>query len=232
MAVSSEYPQIIESLEQQGIRVLQVMPCRKLDFPVASHADMQLLHLGGKQVLVSPYQDKLAEQLKELGMEVIIGETLGEKYPTDVLYNIAVMDTYYICNYKTISKTVKELLNKHHQIQTKQGYSKCSTCIVDEKSIITSDSGIAKAVEPYGISVLKIRSGYIKIPKYDTGFIGGCCGKLQPNLLAFTGNISNHPDYKQIQKFLKKREIEILNLTKDELMDVGGIIPLMEENHK
>lgn len=31
------------------------------------------------------------------------------------------------------------------QVDVRQGYAKCCTCVVDEGSIITSDAGIAKA---------------------------------------------------------------------------------------
>lgn len=231
VAVSSEYPQIISALQKKGISVLQIEPCLQLDEPVASHADMQLLHLGKNKILLSPYQKNLILQLEQLGIDVLIGEKLGKEYPTDILYNIAVFDKFYICNDNVISKTAQTHLRKQglQKIHVSQGYSKCSVCIVDKDSIITADPGIAKAAQKFGISVLEIQPNYIKIPKYNTGFIGGCCGKLSPNLMVFTGKISEHPDYNKIQNFLYNRKIEICELTQEDLLDVGGILPIMEK---
>ena len=53
-------------------------------------------------------------------------------------------------------------------IDVPQGYSKCSTVVLDERSIITYDRGIIKACEGRGLEVLEIRPGFVELADYDT----------------------------------------------------------------
>jgi hypothetical protein len=113
-------------------------------------------------------------------------------------------------------------------INVKQGYAKCSVCVVDENSIITADIGIANAAESVGLSVLRISAGYICLPGHECGFIGGCCGKLAPDIMAFCGDLSTHPDHKSIDAFLRERGVFAESLCRGQLTDIGGMIPLAE----
>ncbi len=228
VAVSEEYPQVISALENLGCTVLTVKVSLQLDKPVASHADMQLMPLGGEHFLIAPNQTELISQLSLIGAKIWIGEQLEAQYPKDVVYNAVRLKNNYICNNKTISKTAKAYFDKQglNPILVAQGYTKCSVCVVDENSIITADVKIAAAAKSAGIDVLQIRPGYIKIPNYDTGFIGGCCGKLNKDQIAFTGKLSTHQDAEMIKQFLQKRKIEIIELTDKPLFDIGSIIPI------
>lgn len=230
VVVSEEYPQVICALQSREITVLKTVRCDRLDFPVASHTDMQLLPLGDGVCLISLHQSKLKRQLEAFHCKCLVGETLSAKYPLDVPYNAVRIADSYICNCKTISKTAKELWNTQNLcgIFVRQGYTKCSICIVDEHSLITADVGIAKAVQAAGFSVLQIQPGFIQIPQYDTGFIGGCCGKLSQHLMAFTGKLDSHPDGQRIREFLQQRQIDVVELTQENLFDIGGIIPVTE----
>ena len=76
--------------------------------------------------------------------------------------------------------------------------------------------------------MLLIEAGSIQLPGYDTGFIGGCCGKLSPDKMAFTGSLKNHPSGTRIQIFLREHGVTPLELCQGPLIDVGVIIPLAE----
>ena len=78
--------------------------------------------------------------------------------------------------------------------------------------------------------MLLIQPGHIQLPGYDTGFLGGCCGKLAADKLAFTGQLDLHPDGQRIQSFLEQRGVTAVELTTGPLIDVGGIVPLMENS--
>ena len=52
------------------------------------------------------------------------------------------------------------------------------------------------------INSLLIEKGSVHINKYDYGFIGGCCGLIDKNLLLFNGDLSLHSDFDKIKKFL------------------------------
>ena len=78
---------------------------------------------------------------------------------------------------------------------------KCSIAIVDENSIITYDAGIAKACEGIeDLSVLLVQPGFVRLDGYDTGFIGGTCGRVGDELV-FNGDLSSHPDFPRILEF-------------------------------
>lgn len=75
-----------------------------------------------------------------------------------------------------------------------------------------------------------LSKGQIKLSGYSYGFIGGCCGFIDKSTLVFTGKIDSHTDSKKIKKFLDKYNVNALELTKNCLTDIGGIIPILEEN--
>ena len=171
-------------------------------------------------------------QLEQMNLRVIVGEELEKKYPKDVLYNVCLVGNHYICNCKTISRQAQQLLDArgYHPIFVAQGYANCSVAVVDERSIITADCGIARACRAAGLDVLQICPGFIRIPVYDTGFIGGCCGKLGADQLAFTGRLDSHPDGIKIREFIKERGVQIIELSDEPLFDIGGLLQLKTKN--
>ena len=136
IVLSEEHPQFHAALRRRGMHTLAVRRCDLLDSPVASHADMQLLALDTKTVLLSPYQPQLKAQLSQLGLTVLTGPALEKEYPRDVPYNALRLENHYICNHKTVSAVARSYWQKLgcREIAVKQGYASCSTCVVDEQS--------------------------------------------------------------------------------------------------
>ena len=136
-----------------------------------------------------------------------------------------------ITNYlNTISKEILKFAETNNLIivNTNQGYSRCSVCVVNENAIITDDKSIFTAAQFFFNDVLFISKGSIKLDGYDCGFIGGCCGKIDKYKLAFNGAIESHKDYKKIIDFLSRNSIECIELNQNRLTDIGGILPLIE----
>lgn len=73
-----------------------------------------------------------------------------------------------------------------------------------------------------------IQPGFIKLPGYDAGFIGGSAVKLSKDILAFTGHLNAHPEKKQICNYIQARGITIEYLTEEPCFDVGSMIPIKE----
>ena len=118
---------------------------------------------------------------------------------------------------------------KHFPIYaTAQGYTRCAAAIVDQNSVITADMGLSMVLKRAGLTVLEIQPGAIRLPGYPYGFIGGCCGLIAPNQLAFTGSLGFHPDSQKIKSFLQERGVQWIELTNEPLLDIGGIIPITE----
>ena len=64
---------------------------------------------------------------------------------------------------------------------------------------------------------------------YDTGFIGGCGGMVEQKILGTAGDLKSIKDYENIKDFLRNRNIYAENLGGRSLHDIGGILPLCEE---
>jgi len=109
-------------------------------------------------------------------------------------------------------------------IDVKQGYSKCSICVVDENSVITADQGIAKKIsKEKGPDCLLISPGHIILERHEYGFIGGSCG-LIGNEIVFNGDISLHPDFKRISNYIKSRGLSLKWFPGREPEDIGSLL--------
>ena len=212
---------IIDALKQEGIELNLLAPFSALETPVDTHADMLLLAVGNAVFVHQDYKIDLD------GFEKIIkiDEPMSNKYPNDVLLNIAIVGKNAFCNTKFASKTALAYLEENnfaiHHIA--QGYAHCSTCIISENALISADKGIVEAAKGVGIDALLISSGHISLPPYEYGFIGGSCGS-NGNKIYFCGSLKYHPDGENIRDFCQKHNKIVVELCNSPLVDVGGII--------
>lgn len=225
-AVGAEYSKVASALRELGPDVVELAPNPLVSAPVKSHADM-LLHDRGEGRLVIAAGCGNRERLESYGFTV--EETpVGGEYPKDVALNCFRLGGILFGLSEAVAP---ELLNYYQSNRAevagvRQGYAKCATAIVDSGSIITADEGIARAAASRAIRVLRIRPGFIELPGFDAGFIGGCCGLLSNSLLVFCGNIGEHPDGERIREFCSNRGVKIHCLTEGPLLDIGGVLPL------
>lgn len=230
-AVSSEAKDIIDALQSAKICIVPVDPCSKLPEGIASHADLQILHLEGNSVLISSCSNECREMLKAVGLEAESAKRdLLAEYPNDCGLNAVIIGKNVIINPNAADEKLMEYIhNNKNIISVKQGYAKCSTLVVCEDAVITADKGIEKATTAAGIETLLIHEGGIYLKGYDTGFIGGCGGMVESKIFGSSGNMKQLKDFDNIKDFLRNRNIYIENLGGKELRDIGGILPLCEE---
>jgi len=229
VAMSGTYQIIINAIIALGIQVIEIRPCKTLSKPISSHADMLIHPLGNKQIIVESGEEYLKHQFIQHGFDVLSSNVcVSSVYPHDVLLNAGRIGNRMIANIAALDKTIIRYCaeNRIHIIPVKQGYAKCSIIVIDDHSIITADQSIAEAASVAGIDVLTITQGAVELQGYDYGFIGGACGMIGKNMLAFTGNIQMHPDYLKIKNYCSSRNVELISLTNTALIDIGGIIPL------
>lgn len=230
-AVSGKAVKAAKALERLGVAVLSVDECPALPEPIFSHPDMLCHPLGGRDVLVARGNDNLREKLRREGfLPAETRERLCGVYPEDILLNAARIGDLCFGSQKCEEKLQRVCREKNIRfIPVRQGYAKCSTVVVSQRAILTADPSIAKAAEACGVDVLRVRAGYVELPGYSYGFLGGACGKLSQDVLAFAGDLSQHPDSDAITAFLRNYHIAPLSLYGGALMDIGGILPLREE---
>lgn len=221
------------ALKRMGIEVIYTTRHPTLYNAVSYHPDMVLHHLGGKDIVIAPDVDsEFIHEIKRYGFNVIKGETaLSRNYPGNIAYNVARIGNMAFHNLKYTDKILLRELEKRgiQLIDVKQGYTKCSVCILNEKTIITQDVGIARKAEKHGIKVLLVPPVNIKLHELNYGFIGGATGLISKNQLAISGNIQFYKYRDEILGYLDNNGISAINLVWDEMTDIGSIIPLMEQ---
>lgn len=226
--VSGQYQSVLDDLHGLMIDTITVPPCSDLQVGVSCHADMICYHDGENKLIMYDYNDRLNRQLRDLGFELsFIDAKLQAEYPHDVVLNVAKVGDFVICNRKYTNCKALERIKAENIISVAQGYAKCSTLVVDKNSIITSDISIATGAKAHGLDVLQVECGYIALEGYEYGFIGGCGTKIDEKSLYFTGDLSTHPNEKEIRSFLAKRGIEVICGSAKQLIDVGSILPLL-----
>lgn len=109
-----------------------------------------------------------------------------------------------------------------------QGYTRCATAVVAKDAIITMDLGIRALAQFLGIDVLLVHEENVFLDGYDYGFLGGCCGLIDKNVVAFTGKLDSLECAAEIRAFLEKHCVQYIELTQNQMIDIGGILPLME----
>ncbi len=221
---------VFNSLYEMGIKTIPTIPSINLQSYVANHPDMVLTPLEDGSVVVAPsVWEYYNMELAKFGIKVIKGNVEpSAKYPDDIPYNAAFLENTLIHKLNNTEKAILDLAERSKiiKLNTKQGYSKCSLAIVDNKSAITSDKGMANLLQSNGFDILLIKQGYIDLPGMQYGFIGGATGLLSPKEMAITGNLNRHPDKARIEEFITQKGIKLIYLSDKPAVDIGTIIGL------
>lgn len=236
IVLGEKYSNIIANpLKKQGIEPVFVPDNPSLDPRLSGHADLSVFHLGGEGCLLSMELKGTAfeQKLRDFGAEIsFLDKKLEEKYPNDATLNACAVGKTLTCQKSSVAKQIVDYFTNPgcKIIDVKQGYSRCSVCVVNDNSIITADRGIAKAASAADIDVLLISPGFVKLAGFDYGFIGGAAFKLSAERLAFTGVLDKHPDRAKILDFLREKRVKPVFLTDLPIFDIGGAVPLLEKN--
>ncbi len=217
------------TFDELSIKVVNVNENPFLDYPVSHHADMLASYIGKSTFLSDKHQIELCKFIEDNNGKSVIIDNIKSPYPNDCLLNFADIGDYIICNKSILTEQIFNLLPNKTIIDVKQGYSKCSVCICGYNTIVTDDISVYNAVLQYdNINSLLLEKGSVHINKYDYGFIGGCCGLINKNLLLFNGDLSLHSDFDKIKKFLYDNNVNYIDIKGKPLTDIGSIIPIME----
>ncbi|MBW9146946.1 hypothetical protein KTC92_17270 [Clostridium sp. CM027] len=213
-----------EYLVSRGYNLLICPPSNILYEAVCGHPDM-LMHILGKDIIVHKDMDnEFILSLILLNYKVYkSNSTLKDKYPYDICLNSLSLGNLFIHSVNFTDTNLLSLLKTRTLINVKQGYTKCSTCIVNDHAVITSDVSIAKALSIEKIDILLIPPGDIILPGLNYGFIGGVTGLIEDNVLAFYGHLDHYLYGKEVLNFLNKHKVEPVFLRNGKLIDRGSI---------
>ena len=198
-----------------------------VDDRLSGHADLSAVQIG-KSMFLSEYL-KYCEQIDNIAKVEYVPDPIKPEYPHDSGLNFCIVGDKLFYNPKTANSELIEKSGCTKLMSVKQGYTKCSICVVDENAIITSDKMIAAATQNIGMDVLYIEKPFVALEGFEYGFIGGAAFKISVHELAFTGIIENKIIKKEIEDFLNERHIKAIYLTDKPIFDVGSAIPLTEQ---
>ncbi|MDD4772194.1 MAG: hypothetical protein PHZ09_01125 [Eubacteriales bacterium] len=209
-------------LLSMGYRPVLLPSYKRLPEPVSSHPDMLIYRLSSGALLTyTEYYNENRALFNMIECEVITEERLpGNRYPEDIYLNALRIGDTVIGRTDKLSRHI--LRDAENAIYVRQGYARCSACVVD-RDIITADTRIASAASGLGGRVTLTESGNIALEGYDYGFIGGASCRLKEGI-AFFGDIMTHPSGENIKAAVLSRGFDVIKLDDGILTDLGGLI--------
>lgn len=213
------------NLESLGCTVITCPPSPLLYEAISGHPDILVHLISNKKVIIHKDIDfNFIQLLKNLNLEIHYSlDSLKGTYPYDIILNAVNLKDYFIHNLKFTDKNLLNNLSKKKLINVNQGYTKCSTAIIKDNAIITSDTSIYQALKNEPIDVLLLPSGDIILPGLDYGFIGGTCGKVDDKIV-FYGTLEKYKYGDLVLDFLKKHQMIPFYLSDTPLIDRGSIL--------
>lgn len=200
------YSEVFEYLEGEGYEPVKVSFDPRLGEFTGDHADLRLIRLSDDIIFADEYDFR-------------------PDYPENAAFCALILGNLFI---HRLDITASKLLNEAKKrgmklIDCRQGYARCSSCVVDEGSVITADRGLADILRKNGVEVLEISPKGVLLPGYSEGFIGGASGRVG-NTILFNGDLSSHPDYESIVEFIESRRLSVKYFQNLPLRDIGSII--------
>ncbi len=225
--IDSRAPDVLlHALEREGFTLLTVPVNQSLNTPIASHADLQLYIGREKSICSNLLHDKYAEWKLDFLQDTISLELEpAMPYPYDVPLNLVSMDGRLFCNPRAVPREIRDRIGQK-PIAVRQGYAKCAILPVDERALITEDMSIYKAAIKEGYDVLLIRKGFVALPGFPYGFIGGAASyapRVALERIYFCGDATEHPDWPEIKAFCERYGKTPIPLTDLPLTDVGTV---------
>lgn len=216
------------TLKLLGYETLICPPLKTLYEAVSGHPDMLIHIIDSNTIIVHrEMNEAFVSILKSLGKNIIFSsDSVGSSYPQDIILNAVNLKNFFIHNIKYTDSALLKMVSNKKIFNVKQGYTKCSTAILNDTAVMTSDTGIAYALRKHSIDALLLPPGDILLPGLNYGFIGGCCGLLENNVLAFYGNLKYYKYKDDVLTFLKKHHVEPVFLRDDKLIDRGSLFAI------
>ncbi|MGL4655624.1 MAG: DUF6873 family GME fold protein [Sarcina sp.] len=218
----------LNNLYKENLNIIQIPKSPHLYDSICAHPDIQVNITSNSNIILA---SNSTLDISKIPNEISINfskKKLEEKYPNNIFLNALNLKDYFIHNLKYTDEVLLSSIQNKELINIKQGYSKCSCAVISDNALITSDVGIYNSLKPYNIDVLLVPAGDILLPGLSYGFIGGSCGLIAKDKLAFFGSLKNHSYGKEVKEFLFKHSVEPIYLSSSKLIDRGSILTLID----
>lgn len=214
---------LLKPLINQGFQVALMPDNPCVDARLASHVDLSIIVLPDKNIVVSEHlygNENIVNHLTNRNFKIHkIEKSQAAVYPGDAALCACICGNTLIHNTEITDQAILNAFSGNI-INVNQGYSNCTICALDDRSVITSDSGIASKLISVGWDVLKIEQGMVELQGFDYGFIGGASFAVK-NTLYFTGRFPCDTE-NVIEEFAEARKKKVVYLTNEKAFDIGG----------
>ena len=215
----------LKNLNSLNIKVIKVPKTNLTYDAVSGHPDILMHIFNNKIILHRDIDAAFLHNLESLNLNISLSQkSIGYKYPNNIILNGVSTSEFFIHNTKYTDGKLLTLIGNNTVINVPQGYTKCSTAVVSNKAIMTSDTVIAESMKKFGFDVLLLPPGDILLPGLDYGFIGGTCGLIDEKTLCFYGSLDNYKYGKDVITFLEKHNVKPIYLSDGKLVDRGSIL--------
>lgn len=233
--VSSEYPKIFDRLYKDfNVNTIKIKKNTALSDDISTHPDCIFAQINSSESIIDKSSYNYIVNYLTIGdIDFHLNssfEAIKSPYPYEVGLNVRIIGNKLFCNTKYIDRNLLKVAEQSGLaiIHCNQGYTACSTIALNDNALITDDESIHHSAKNNGIDSVLIKKGSVRLKGHEYGFIGGTCGMIDNNLLAFSGRLESHKDSDIIKSFLDKYNIDYVELSDDPLTDIGGIIPILE----
>lgn len=215
---------LIDYMKTRGTVILVPKDIR-FDERISSHPDLVISMIDDTLIIDENAHIDIFKQLDSLSIPYVVGNSrLAAAYPEDIAYNAVITKDFLIHNLDYTNPLLSMHSRYTHKklLSVKQGYTKCSTVVVNDDAIITSDQGIYNVAKDF-MNVLLIQPGHVILDGFDFGFLGGASGSLEDTVV-FHGDLSKHPDFVKIKSFVEAAQKKLLYFEEFPLTDIGSIL--------
>jgi len=214
----------IDHMKRLGTVILVPQDAR-FDPRIASHPDLVIAIVDGSLIIDENACESIFSQLDALSVPYIRSKSnLRSTYPDDIAYNAVVTKNHLIHNLAYTNSLILQHCKNSGKtlLNVRQGYSKCSTVLVDDNHLISSDEGIYRTVKDH-LNILLVQPGHVELDGFDYGFLGGASGVIGDTVV-FHGDLSRHPDFIRIKEFVEAAGKKLLYFPDFDLQDIGSIL--------
>ncbi|GAB1404558.1 hypothetical protein MASR1M74_17370 [Lentimicrobium sp.] len=190
---------------------------------IGGHPDIFMCADHEKVVVAPGLPDEIKATIEQHRIRLFTGQANPDRtYPDSARYNAVVTEDYIIHHLKITDPIILSTFPGRKHIHVNQGYTRCNLLALSHSHFLTSDRGIEKALQAEGKRVLYVDPQPVRLPGQKHGFFPGCCGIIDKTVLV-AGSLAYHHEKAAIVTFIQESGMEIHELYKGVLTDVGGI---------
>lgn len=197
---------------------------KEITYPsITCHPDIFFCKMNDELIVAPNLPGEYKNILKNNAIDFIEGESaVGEKYPETAKYNAVCTKNYLIHNFRYTDSAISDHAAELDLIHSGQGYTRCNLLALKEDHFITSDAGISRVLNGFGLNNLYVVPAGILLPGMKHGFFGGACG-VHDNKVFILGNLDKFTEGNKVRNYLLALNYEVIELYDGPLFDGGSL---------